>query len=137
MVWFRSGMLMDFVVCYRIRYGSMDFVVCYGLEIQEWIQSTCFPPGGAKRHWKGGCGRHRRAPNKNIKNQVDFGRQKHAKTVSFVPDLLPSLQFVFFEVVFGGFFFTLSSNRFRSAIITRKKLLPTLGMYVVSLLRLQ
>lgn len=23
---------------------------------------------------------------------------------SFVPDLLPSLQFVFFEVVFGGFF---------------------------------
>lgn len=67
---------MDFVVCYHmVRYGSMDFVVCYGLEIQEWIQSTCFPPGGAKRHWKGGCGRHRRAPNKNIKNQVDFGRQ--------------------------------------------------------------
>ena len=116
---------MDFVVCYHmVRYGSMDFVVCYGLEIQEWIQSTFFQiwdvllpllvkgkrrffnfqPGGAKRHWKGGCGRHRRAPNKNIKNQVDFGRQKHAKTVSFVPDLLPSLQFVFFEVVFGGFF---------------------------------
>ena len=99
---------MDFVVCYHIvRYGSMDFVVCYGLEIQEWIQSTFFQiwdvllpllvkgkrrffnfqPGGAKRHWKGGCGRHRRAPNKNIKNQVDFGRQKHAKT-DFCPRFL-------------------------------------------------
>ena len=36
-------------------------------------------------------------------------KQKHQKpsrflkTVSFVPDLLPSLQFVFVEIVFGGF----------------------------------
>lgn len=33
-----------------------------------------------------------------------FWKAKKCKNSFFVPDLRPSLQFVFFEVVFGGFF---------------------------------
>ena len=94
-------MLMDFVVCYHmVRYGSMDLWYVTVLRFKSGFSQPVFlqvVQSVIGRVDVDDTGGHQTKTSKT-RSILEGKRRK-----SFVPDLLPSLQFVFFEVVFGGF----------------------------------